>query len=402
MSDNGWLDLLKSMPVASSHCHHQVAEHHTKLTLDGIIGCSYAGWCGYQPGTTPEQRGAYLDHLQTNTYHVWLSHAIAELYGLGEISVEGWEAQSAAIAAANADPGYHLRLLRERSRYLFAVQDTYWDPGSDLGEPELFRPTYRINDWVMAPRVGALDHNSNSPWNDPTFAPATLEEYLDALEAAIREAVGRGCVAIKSALAYDRPVSFDNPDLVAARRAFAPRDRVEGAVPLQRADQLAFGDVAMRRICETAAALGVPFQVHLGLGILNGSRAMNFEPLISLFPQVTFDLFHCGYPWLDDVAGLLHNYHNVVADFCWVPLISTTAAVRALHEYLDVAHSADRIIWGDDTQTSEEAYGGLLAWEQVVARVLQERVRDGLCSVAQAERMAAKLMHGNAEALFGG
>ncbi len=390
-----WLELVCQMPVASSHCHHGQPELHASLDLQGLLASSYVGWCGVEPGQAAGERERFIDQVGANTYFVWLSKALAELYGKGEVTAGNWEAVSDAISGAHADPDHHFHLLEERCRYRFAVQDSYWDPGSDLGRPDLLRPTYRINAWAMCYRPGVVDHNGNSPWHEPALNPTTLEDYLDVLEAAIGQARSRGAVAIKSALAYDRPVAFDNPDIEAARRAF----RAEGEV--SRADQLAFGDVVMHRVCRSAESLGLPVQVHLGLGIISGSRPMLFEPVIAAHPKVTFDLFHGGYPWCSEVGGLLHNYPNVIADLCWLPLISTHAAIRALDEYLDVAQSSDRILWGDDTWTGEEAYGALLAWEYVVARVLAERVSEGLCSVRQAERLAEKLMCGNAESVFG-
>jgi hypothetical protein len=391
----GWTVLLREMPVVSSHSHHQVAEQHAKLDLDKLIASSYAGWCGYEPGKTAEERERFVDHVGANTYFVWLAKAVAELYGRGEIHADSWDDISAGIAEAHRRPDHHFELLTKRCRFKFVVQDSYWSPGDDLGRPDLFRPTFRINSWVMCPRPGMADHNGNSPWSAPGFQPQRLDEYLDLLEASVEQAKARGCVAIKSALAYDRPVAFNHPDLEAARRAF------QAAGELTRQDLLSFGDVVFHHLCGLAEKLELPFQVHLGLGILHGSRPMMFEPTIAAYPKVTFDLLHCGYPWWNDLGGLLHNYANVVADFCWLPIISTTAAVAALHEYLDVARSADRIVWGDDTWTGEEAYGAVLAWDYVLSRVLEERVGWGLCSTSHAERLAGKLLHENAEKLFG-
>lgn len=390
----GWIEHLRQLPAASSHCHHMQAEQHRELDLDRLLGWSYAGWCGIPVGQTAAEHQAYIDQIGANTYFVWLSKSVAELYGRGEITVATWSAISEAIAAAHRNPEHHFRLLSDRCKYRFAVQDSYWDPGNDLGRPELFRPAYRINSWVMAHGPGVTDHNGGTPWREG-FSPATFDDYLEAMEQAIEDAVRRGCVALKSALAYDRSVAFDRPDVEAARRAFA-----RGPASVSPEDAAAFGDVVFHRICTIAGRLGLPVQVHLGLGILRGSRPMLFEPVIAAYPNTVFDLFHCGYPWVDEIGGLLHNYHNVRADLCWLPLISTTAAVRALHEYLDVARSADRILWGDDCWTGEEAYGARMAWEHVLAHVLSERVADGLCSSARAESLAERLMSGNVEQCF--
>lgn len=390
-----WQQLVGEMPVASSHIHHRPPEVHRGLDLARLLNDSYVGWGG-RDATVAAERGEFIAQLGANTYFVWLSRAVAEIYRQGEITPENWDNISDAISEAHRDPEHHFRLLRDTCRMSFGVQDAYWNPGDDMGRPDLFKATLRINAWVMCHGPQVQDHNDNSPWQQPGFEPATLEEYLARCTAAVEAAAARGAVALKSALAYDRSLDFGNPDEDLARRAFgaAPDEATE-------AERRAFGDVVMHHICRVAAATGLPLQVHLGLGILAGSRPMLFEPTIAAHPETTFDLFHCGYPWVGELGGLLHNYPNTYADFCWLPLISTTAAVRALHEYLDVGFSTDRLLWGDDTGTAEEAHGARLAWEHVVSRVLHERVTAGWLTRPLAETLAEKLMYGNVEKLFG-
>ncbi|MBD3175479.1 MAG: amidohydrolase family protein [Armatimonadia bacterium] len=389
--------LLDALPVVSSHCHHAGADHHAGLTLNGLLGSSYAGWMAQPPAETHEARAAFVDRLATNTYFTWLSHAVDELYGRGPIEPGSWDAIDAAIGEAHTDPEHHYRLLGEHCRYRFAVQDCYWDRGHDHGRPDLFRPTYRIDSWVSCFAPGVIDHDGNDLWADLGLEAGSLVDYLDLLDDHIAAAKARGAVALKSALAYERPVSFDRPLAAPAQRAFKARpDAVSSD------DVLAFGDVVFHHCCRAAQREGLPFQIHLGLGQISGSRPMLFEPVIRAYPGVTFDLFHAGYPWTGESAGLLHNYPNVVADLCWLPLISTTAAVRALHEYLDVAGSSERILWGDDTWTGEEAYGALVAWRHVVATVLTERLEWGLLRESHLEPLAEKLMWRNGAAVFGG
>ena len=384
-----------TLPVASSHIHHQPDEVHHNLDLGRLLNTSYSGWSGLD-GTSKEGRIAYIEQMGANSYFVWLSRAVARIYGQGEITPANWDAISAAIHTAHRDHDHHVRLLAETCRMKFGVQDAYWNPGDVMGHPQLLRPAYRINAWVMCHSPQTVDHNQNSPWKQPDFQPASIEEYLERCSGVIEQAVASGAVALKSALAYERPLAFDNPDMDLARRAFkASPERVSDA------EKLAFGDVVQHHICREAARLGVPLQVHTGLGKLSGSHPMLLEPVIADHPKNLFDLFHCGYPWTDVIGGLLHNYPNVYADFCWLPIISTTAAVRALHEYLDVAFNAERLLWGDDTATSEEAYGARLAWEHVISRVLYERVRDGLLTYDSAEILANRLMYGNVERLYG-
>ncbi len=392
---SGLARVIRGMPVASSHTHHLADGWHTGLDLNRLLQSSYVNWLGIPPAKPDAHPADLIDQIGTNTYFSWLSKSVAEIYGLGEIAPHNWDAISDAMRRAHEDPEHQVRVLTERMRLLYGVLDCNPRPGWDLGRPELFRPAYRIDHWCMGCRPGEFGDWPVDPWKTEGFDPATLDEYLDAMDATLVEAKRNGLVAIKNPLAYNRTLAFDRPDREAARRAF----RANGDVAYT--DLLAFGDVVFERALEIAEREGLPVQVHLGLARLATSGPMFFERTIARRPNVTFDLFHCGYPWVDEIGGLLHNYANVVADLCWLPYISTYAAERALNEYLDVARSSDRILWGDDALPSEDAYGALLAWEHVVSRTLTRRVNDGLCTTHQAERLAEKLMHANVERLYG-
>jgi predicted TIM-barrel fold metal-dependent hydrolase len=161
-----------------------------------------------------------------------------------------------------------------------------------------------------------------------------------------------------------------------------------------------FGNYIFNRCCELAAELDLPFQIHTGLAQLAGSQPLRLEPILARYPRTRFVLFHSGYPWVHEVAGLAHNYSNVLPSLTWTPIISTSAAIRALHEYLDVAHSVNTITWGSDCHVAEESIGALLAWQFVVAKVLTERLADGRLTVKQAEELARKLMVENGRRVY--
>ena len=111
-------------------------------------------------------------------------------------------------------------------------------------------------------------------------------------------------------------------------------------------------------------------------------------------------LFHGGYPWYHEIGALAHNHGNVYVDMVWLPLISTTAAVSALHEYIEVVPSIDRIAWGSDSWTSEEAFGALMAFQHVVSPVLAEKVRSSYFGKDEAMEIAEKLMFRNAQKIY--
>ncbi len=390
--------LLETLPVVSSHEHHWPDSLQNQLTLDRIIERSYAGFRGARPGETPAERAAFLEQHRHGSYFVWLEKGIQKVHGIdAKITADSWDAISARISARHADPYAHINILRNCGRYHRGVQDTYWQYGSDIDHPEIFSPTMRTDMFVRCFHPDVPDHDRNNPFVHYPDAPRDdFEAFLDYLEALFTGWRRNGAVALKSAAAYDRSLAYGEGDLKAAAQVFGREpDKVS---PAERA---VYEDTMFNWFCRLALKLEVPFQVHMGLGQLPGSRPMLFVPTLERYRQLHFVLFHIGYPWYDEVAGLAHNYDNVSVDMVWAPIISPTAAIAGLHQYIEVAMSDDRIAWGSDTWTSEEAVGALLAWEHVVATVLSRKIDDGYFDLLEAEVLAHRLMYANAARLYG-
>ncbi len=391
---------LETLPVVSTHEHHMEDSDQAELTLERVFEHSYVGWQGLAWGETDAEHREFLDQARYNSYFAWLEKALSRLYGFeGRIAADTWEELSAAIHRRHQeDWDLHLKILKEQCRYRAGLADIYWDPGSDLGHPDLFRPVVRSDVFITCFHPDARDHDDNSPWLlFPQVKGLGFDEYVHfVLDFHRRGVEEKGAVAFKLATAYERPIAIGDPSYERAARVYL---QDPGQVGDQ--DRHAYGDYLINRICALAAELGVPYQVHTGLGRLGASNPMNLEPLISRYPELRFVLFHGGYPWCSQVGALAHNHPNVLVDLVWLPLISTTAAVRSLHEYMEVVPSSDRIAWGSDSWTSEEALGALLAFQHVLARVLAEKVEDGYPGAEDAEAFAQKIMYRNAEEIYG-
>ena len=174
-------DLLETLPVVSSHEHHGTDDFQAGLTLDRILEQSYVSWLDVAPGSDTTSRAAFLAQCRHNSYYVWLEKGFQRVYGLEEkITPENWEGISRRISARHADPAAHIRILTETGRYRRAVQDTYWDYGSDVGHPELFSPTMRTDMFVRCFHPDVRDHDDNNPFLAYPDAPTRdFDDYLD-------------------------------------------------------------------------------------------------------------------------------------------------------------------------------------------------------------------------------
>jgi uncharacterized protein len=201
-----------------------------------------------------------------------------------------------------------------------------------------------------------------------------------------RHAAGR-IMAITSA---QKPIRFFSDDRAAAEEAFGVHP---GCITDRQ--RIAFGGFILNRCCELAAELDIPLQLHAGPGSLVGAEPVRLEPVFQRHPRTRFVLCLAGSLWIRQAAGLVHAYPNVSPSLARMPIACTAAAVRALHDFIDVAPSVNTIAWGSGCRIAEESVGALLAWRHVVATVLAERVADGRLRPADANVLARKFMFEN-------
>jgi len=397
-SDNYYhiYDFLQQIPVISTHEHHLEDKDHTKLTLEGIINHSYVSWQNIPIGESKESHKKFLDKARHNSYFIWLEKALNKIYNFdSKITPDVWEDLSRQISKKHKNPEAHINILREECRYRVALADVYWSTSSDLGHPDLFRPVVRTDMFVKCFHPTQRDHDNNSPWEFMPIKDLSFSEYMNYLINFHREKVEQGAVAFKLATAYERPIAFDSVSYERAARVYmmSPKD-------VTTSDALAYGDYIVNKICDLAAELDVPYQIHTGLGQLAGSNPMLLEPTIERHPDTRFVLFHGGYPWYHEIGALAHNHRNVLVDMVWLPLISTHVAIQALHEYIEVSPSNNQIAWGSDSWTSEEALGALLAYEHVVATVLSQKIDEGYFNINDAKMIGEKLLYKNASQIY--
>ncbi len=390
---------INNLPVVSTHEHHLKDDDQIGLDLKGIFEHSYVAWQMIPVGNSYEEHRRFLESARYNSYFVWLEKSLSIIYGFNErITADNWDEISDLIKTKHSDINEHIRILKEECRYIKGITDIYWSPGSYLGHEDIFSPVIRIDAFLLHFHPSQRFEDVVVPWDFiPGLKGLKFDEYIEAVLSFLRKKVESGAVGFKLAAAYDRPIKFNDVSFDKAAKIF-----MRDPSSVSEDEWLSYGDYIIGRVCELAEELNVPIQVHTGLAKLPGSNPMNFENTIERFPNVRFILFHGGYPWIHEVAALAHNFKNVYVDVVWLPIISTTAAVEALGEYIEVVPSIEKIMWGSDSWTSEEAFGALLAYQHVLAKVLADKIDSGYINFEDAKYIAERLMYKNALKTFFG
>lgn len=223
----------------------------------------------------------------------------------------------------------------------------------------------------------------------------SLDDYLDVLDRLFQKAKKAGAVCLKTTLAYERTLLFENVSKETAAKTFGrPRSEL---TPKEIKD---FEDFIMWRLVELSARYDLPFQIHTGHGELGGSSPMMLLDLIAANPKTKFILFHGGFPWIGETGAIVvrHGSH-VWVDSVWLPTLSYTMAKRAFHEWLEVMPS-DRIMWGSDCRHAEGIYGATETTRACLAEVLTEKVQNGDLTEEFALKIGKQIMRDNALKLF--
>ena len=196
--------------IRNTHSHHLPEQTMRDFNLDKLINNAYLQWQDITPGTTAESRTAYLEKMRYKSYFIWLQKAIGELYGITDpITAKNWDFISDQISKAHQNPAFYMDVLKNKCKYQQIVVDTYWNPGSDNGRPELFTPAFRLDLFFLGYKKGLRNHDGVSLEEKFGTLPDNLKDYVEWVRKWIIRKKNEGCVALKIALAYERSLHFE-------------------------------------------------------------------------------------------------------------------------------------------------------------------------------------------------
>jgi predicted TIM-barrel fold metal-dependent hydrolase len=409
---------LRWVPAIDTHDHlwpfdklpgYVQTERGKGMNLAGLWHNSYYRWV--HP-LTPWKPGGKFDDWWSRARHDFADARACSFYRYQQIAFQdlyGVDFDQLSDAQARdldrriwrnyLDRRWLYEVVTEKANIELMVNDPYWARFE-------FKTDYPFTVNVLNVTTltrGFHPTEFTSPHDDPyAFARAhqlplkTFDDYLKVLDQLFRAAKSKGCVGLKTTLAYQRTLSFDRVPRERAAKAFGkPRSE------LTEAQIKAFEDHVMWQLVALSARHEMPFQIHTGDARLQGSSPMLLLDLIQANPRTKFALFHGGYPWVSETAAIVMRHRNVWIDSCWLPTISASMARRAFHEWLDVAPSS-RILWGADCNHAEGIYGATELTRRCLAEVLAERVQRNELTEEDAKRIGRQILRENALALFPG
>ncbi len=325
--------------------------------------------------------------------------SIKALFDLDDLSDDTYFEISQRIKKAHEDSDWYEKILRDKAQIDLAVQDVR----SVRSPSDLFVNVERFDDFVNILSKQDLLNQANKVG----FTIETLEDLIKGLVFQFDRALENKMIGVKTGLAYHRILHFENVPRNDALKIFGEIVNREGGESLAFKDAKPLQDYMMHQLIKLIMQHDLPLQIHTGLQAGNGNIITNSNPthLANLFLEyrdVTFCLFHGGYPYGGELSTLAKNFRNVYIDMCWTQIISPSYSIRYLHEWLETVPANKIMAFGGDYQYAENVLAHSIMAKKVVTRVLTEKVASGYLREAEAIDIANMLLYENAERLFAG
>jgi uncharacterized protein len=425
MSDlaRGILGELRAMPVIDTHEHlpysDEVRERNTDVLKEylGHYISSDLVSAGLKPAELERARDntrplmerwrlvePFWEACRYTGYGRALDIAAQGIYGLDGVRGETIQALDAAFRAALA-PGHYRRVLKELCGIRVSILDGFF--GGMACDREFFRRVWQPHYSIPQPGAGAM---ITATEHERGFAVRSLDDWMRAFVEDLDDAFAQGAVALKSTTAYSRTLRFETVPYATARSAFAAvlsawesRGRKPDDALLSFPVEVQ--DFMMHYMLQKANERHLALQVHTGLQEGNGNTISNSDPslmanLFLAYPDVRFDLFHISYPYQGVAATLGKNFPNVTVDMCWAHIISPSASRIALSDFLDAIPCTKISAFGGDYVLVDGVYGHLALAREDVARVLAEKVEEGVFGREKALNVGRALFYDNPKRIF--
>ncbi len=412
------LEFIKNQKIIDTHEHIMPREMVSGRDLDIFSTCrnSYARldfisagmksyiWDSSDYNLKIEAMQKYLPCVEQTGYVRNMKLALKELLDIdiATISPASYASMTKKVRDAYSREDWYTHVYRERANVSVGLIDTYWSVEKFDFDTALFRPVLRVDAFIQGKNYTSPYETESTVETETrleTIADAwgmeldSFDDVLALLDEAFKRYTDASVVAIKIALAYHRPIYFANVSKEDAEQSF-----------LSGGDKTPFQDYMTHLAIQKATELGLPVQIHTGLLAENSCYLNNSDPnllnnLFRQYPDTKFVIFHFAYPFVETAMVLAKTYPNVYIDLCWVPLISPQVAIQVLDRALDLI-PYNKIMWGGDGYRVEEAFGAVLAIQQVLVNVLVSRVEQSKLDVAGAKRIAEAILYKNAFSLF--
>lgn len=343
--------------------------------------------------------------VQSTSYFKNMIRALKDLYGLQDniITKSNWKILSEKIIYSYQNEEWYQYVLSKKANFSISLLDNFWGIEKIDFDSRFFLPVLRTNPFILGrnfiSKYPVRRHFTQiediaQEWGKDI---ESFEYYLNLIDIAIKKYKEKNAPAIKICTAYERSLFFQKISRIKAEKIFSKKKKT-----LKETENLQ--DFMAHYIIQKATLENLPIQIHTGTFAGNANYIQNGNPLLlnDLFleyPETKFILFHFSFPFIREVFALAKMFPNVYLDMCWVAMLSREIAIASLKEYFDLV-PLNKLTWGGDSLTVEEAYGSAINAKEILSLILSEKIIKEEINFETALYIARKIFHDNAKEIY--
>jgi uncharacterized protein len=349
--------------------------------------------------TPVELRSAFTEAIDPRIADEHMANSAVYQDALRRIATElGCQPEEAAIMKRRnaGDAGEYARQLLKRTATDLMLVDQGFATSDAFSLDEQARATGIRQLEII--RLETLAESLISSSNDP-------REWFRQVRAALRTAVERGAVGVKTICAYRASLKLRPVDTDALGVAFISlRLRAERGESLRLSGN-ALCHALLFEAAQECARLAVPLQVHCGFGDpdedLAETSPLGLRPLFidPAYRGLRIALLHC-YPYHREAAYLCSVFPDVYMDLSLAIPMAGLDGRRALAEALGICPVSKLLYATDATRYPEVYLVAAAAYREALADAFGELVHGRLLTMQRAMLAGAEVLSGNSRRLY--
>jgi uncharacterized protein len=349
--------------------------------------------------TALELRSAFTEAIDPAIAEHHVIHTAAYQGALQRIAAElDCDPSEAAVLGRRnaADPSSYARQLLDRTATEVMLVDQGFAAPDSFTLEEQQQATGVPQREII--RIETLAESLVKDARDP-------REWFAAVRDALRAAVTRGAVGVKTICAYRASLRLEPVDTDALGIAFsALRLRLERAQPVRLTGN-ALCHALLFEAAQACRELEVPLQVHCGFGDpdedLAETSPLGLRPLFidPAYRGLRVALLHC-YPYHRQAAYLCSVFPGVYMDLSLTIPFAGLEGVQAMRETLGLCPTSKLLYASDATRYPEVYLVAAVLHREALAEALGELIDRGLMSRSAADGAGRQVLAENARRLY--
>lgn len=342
----------------------------------------------------------YWEIARYTGYGRSLDISAQELYGIDRIDGTTVEELDKKFRQSFGEKHFN-KVLKEKSNIKISLLD---HPLAFESDYTYYRPVMHIDHLIFlktAFDIKLIENETNT-------TITSFNAYIQACDKIIYSYLEKGIIAYKCGLAYMRPLKFDRFSAYEAEKEF--NKIFSSDYYIYKSNEIyspgkSFQDYMMHHILDILNENNAILQLHTGIQEGNGNIIYNSNPeqlsnLFMEYPNVTFDVFHIGFPYQNVLSAIGKMFPNVFIDMCWAHIISPPTCIRILGEWLETMPYNKISAFGGDYCFIDGVYGHQYLARENVSKVLAQKVEENLFDIKTAKKIAKDLFYNNPVNIF--